>query len=81
MSASEQALIDQGDRWLKAANDLAAGPEDDDPMFAAMMAIANFLRAGIVARQEAMLRARTESQQVAEAIRRRQAAQQEGPGR
>ena len=80
MSAPEQALIDQGDRFL----DDAFNPDNslEERHHCATMACAHFLRAGILARQEAMLRARTESQQVAEAIRRRQkAAQQEGPGR
>jgi hypothetical protein len=79
-SASEQALIDQGDKWLAVATqDTADGDENGAGAYAATLACAYFLRAGIVARQEAFMRARSESQQIADAIRRRQAAQQEGP--
>jgi hypothetical protein len=77
MSASEQALIDQGDHWLEIATGHGSWPQSDR-QHAATLACAYFLRAGILARQEAMQRARTEAQHVAETIRQRQQANTKG---
>jgi hypothetical protein len=77
MTATIQALIDTGDRWL----DRAERPGDSvtpEDMFAATMASAYFLRAQIAQRQETAARGRAAVEQLAEAQAKHRKAQLEG---
>jgi hypothetical protein len=76
-SAAENALIEQGDRWLRHAAPDPTDPEAVIDDAAATLACAYFLRAGIVARQDAQQRARADGEAMQAAIRQRREQQQQ----